>query len=244
MRLSYPRAGLLALAGLAIILLAAESLRRCVDVSSGSSPSSLFDLLPGPPGHQYKFLSSASSAQHSLSKDDGRICPTCDCLQTGSYLLSPWNQQIPTLDYLNSPQATKCDFARYLSHNLFVQSQIDPVPVPAASRLDLYNKFSSCPDTLFSFSFKRLKLHLPTAYAFTRTSRHGRLGAPEKRIRYLTRHAETIKEYYKLVETEGYLDGVPANDRQLLWLIIEDDDHINPEIARWLINSEIRESFL
>lgn len=242
MVLRHQRIGLLVLAGVTLFLLGSEAFRRSAAGSSDSytASSSLSDLLPGRL-RQHSFLSSSSSSlKHGSTVEEGLICPTCKCDETGSYLLAPWTGQLPTLVLLNSPQAQKQDFAHYLFHNLFVRSQSDPVPVPDASRLDLYKKFTSCPDTLYSFSFNGLKLHLPTAYAFTRTSRHGRLGAPEKRIRYLTRHADTIKEFYQLVGKEGYHDGVPAKDRQLLWLIIEDDDHINPEIAQWLLASSIR----
>lgn len=236
----HQRAAIIALAGITALLLATEALRRGVAGSNAYIPSTLSELNPLRHG-QYRFLP-VSSSRETTRRDDGRICPTCNCSETGSYLLSPWNGQLPTLDYLNSPHATKHDFAQYLSHHLFVQSQADPVPVPETSRIGLLNKFLACPDSLFSFSFTRIKLRLPTAYAFTRTSGHGRLGASDKRIRYLARHADTIKEYYRLVETEGYRDGTAAKDRQLLWIVIEDDDHINPEIAKWLIASEIRRS--
>lgn len=240
MGLRHQRVGLILLAGITVFLLGSEAFRRSVaGPADGYVSSNLSDLLPSRL-RQHSFLSSSKSLEYGAKLEDGQVCPTCNCEETASYLLSPWSGQLPTLDLLNSPQATKRDFAHYLSHNLFVQSQTDPIPVPDISRLEPYKKFSSCPDTLFSFSFKALKLHLPTAYAFTRTSRHGRLGAPEKRIRYLSRHAGTIKEFYELVRKEGYHDGVPAKDRQMLWLIIEDDDHINPEIAQWLLSSSIR----
>lgn len=228
------RAGLLALAGFTVLLLTSEALRR-------GATSALQTAYIGSARHeQHSFLSS-SSPRHKQNDNDGRICPTCNCSEIGSYLISPFNGQLPSIDYLNSPQATKRDFAQFMSHHLFVQGRADPIPVPDTSRIALSNRFITCPDELLSFSFAQLQLHLPTAYAFTRTSGHGRLGASEKRIRYLTRHADTFKEYYELVEREGYGDGKTAKDRQFLWIVIEDDDHINPEIAQWLASSDIRE---
>lgn len=232
----HKRACIFALGGLVLLCLACEALRRVIGPAAFASDY-LGTLLP----LQHEQQSFLTTSKHNKKGDDGLICPNCNCSETGSYLVSPYVGPQPHVKFLQSPQATKRDFAQYLSHHLFVQARNDPVPVPDASRIALTNRFISCPDSLLSFSFSKLKLNLPTAYAFTRTSGHGRLGASDKRIRYLTRHAETIKEYYRLVEKEGYSDGKKAKDRQFLWMIIEDDDHINPEIASWLATSEIRE---
>lgn len=237
----HQRACIAALAALTVILVACEALRRGSSASGFENDNlgaRLRDLLPLRHEQQQSLL---SSSKHGGKRDDGRICPTCNCSQTGSYLVSPYNSLLPHIKFLQSPQATKRDFAQYLSHHLFVLARNDPVPVPNASRIALTDKFITCPDSLLSFSFAKLKLNLPTAYAFTRTSGHGRLGATHKRIRYLTRHADTIKEYYQLVEKEGYADGKTAKDRQFLWVVIEDDDHINPDIADWLAATQIRE---
>jgi hypothetical protein len=224
----YYKLGILAFSIGAVLLLATEVLHEDTSVYTtlNTHKSHIFGSIAG------------QSVDDATSQS---LCPTCICSSLGSYLASTWISEPPTLNFLKSHKATERDFAKYLSHHVFLRSQSDPVAMPEQARTSLLNKYITCPDSLFSFSFKRLKLNLPTAYAFTRTSGHGRLGASEKRIRYLSRHADTIKEYYKLVEMEGYQDGVRASDRQLLWLVIEDDDHINPDIARWLLSSGIRE---
>ncbi|KAK9899152.1 glycosyltransferase family 43 protein [Cystobasidium minutum MCA 4210] len=235
----HKRARIFALATIAFLCLACEVFRRAVgspDFAASYLGPRFSELLPLQHERQ-SFLT--DSKKHGKNRNDGTICPTCNCSQPGSYLLSPYIGQQPHLKLLHSPQATKRDYARYLSHHLFVQARNDPVPVPDASRIALSDRFNSCPDALLSFSFSKLKPNLPTAYAFTRTSSHGRLGALDKRLRYFARHADTIKEYYQLVEKEGYADGKSAKDRQFLWMVIEDDDHINPDLAKWLEASEI-----
>ena len=42
----------------------------------------------------------------------------------------------------------------------------------------------------------------------------------ETRGAYFSRHVDTIKRHRKLVEANGFADGTPASERQLLWVIV------------------------
>lgn len=226
------RFALLAVSTVMVLLLVTEAIRReSIEPHAGLVPS--FMSLRR---HQL-FLGPGSGSAHN---PDGKVCPTCNCSEIGSFSSSPWAGNLPTLEHLWSRHATKADFARYLSHHILLSAQAEPLPVPDTSRMSLLQNFITCPDKLFSFSFDGLRMGLPTSYIFTRTGGKGRLGAAEKRLRYFRRHADTIREFHELAEKEGYYDGAKGEDKQLLWLIIEDDDHISPEIAQWLSTTGLR----
>ncbi|CAD6583232.1 MAG: Beta-1,3-glucuronyltransferase 2 (Glucuronosyltransferase S) [Cyphobasidiales sp. Tagirdzhanova-0007] len=63
---------------------------------------------------------------------------------------------------------------------------------------------------------------------------YGRLGDIPTRLRYFKRHADTISQFLRHVKNEGYRDGAMYTDRQLIWLIAEDGDAIDPATLKLL----------
>lgn len=60
----------------------------------------------------------------------------------------------------------------------------------------------------------------------------------------MQRHVEVMKEYQKLVAEKGFADGKGKDDRQLLWMVIEDEAVIEKQIEDVLRASGIRKSTL
>lgn len=169
-----------------------------------------------------------------------KICPSCNCSDFGSYALSSKHGNLPSLDRIYSGKSTPSEMAQYLATNIYMRSQADPTPMGDDIRAQMLSHFLTCPDKLFSYSFDGIQLRRPTSYIFTRVGGGDRLGTTQLRLKYLQRHADTMKEYNSMVEKEGFMDGLAAKDRQLLWIVVEDDEGIDTKTAKWLANSGIR----
>lgn len=103
----------------------------------------------------------------------------------------------------------------------------------------LVNYFTN-PDSLLAYSFKGLRLDTPTLYMYTRTGPGGKLANVEKRIKYFSRHVDTVRAYDDLIAEKGFLDGALPQDRQLIWIVVEDNAQIDSELAAYLKNTSIR----
>lgn len=103
----------------------------------------------------------------------------------------------------------------------------------------LVNYFTH-PDVLLAYSFKGLRLDTPTLYMYTRTGPGGKLADTTKRIKYFSRHVEAVRGYDELIAEKGFLDGVPPKNRQLLWVVVEDNAQIDLQLAEYLKNTSIR----
>ncbi|KAK9898578.1 glycosyltransferase family 43 protein [Cystobasidium minutum MCA 4210] len=165
------------------------------------------------------------------------ICPECDCTIPGYYSLSPrFSSPLPSLDEARKPGATKRTIKRYLLSEISHYLWMNPVFLPPTALAPLFQSFFTCPDNLIRLNFKGLEYGKPTTYMYTRTGDGGRLKANERRLRYFQRHIDTLKEYNRIVELEGFFDGAKAKDRQLIWILIEDNDHLNEDLNN-LMNS-------
>ena len=175
------------------------------------------------------------SSLHSRS-----ICPTCNSSEVGSFAKSSTAHPMPSLERLQSGKATEAEIARYIATNIYMRGQEDPTPMDDVARFKMLSTFLTNPDLLFSYSFEGIKMRRPTSYIFTRVGGGDRLGTSELRLKYLQRHADTIDEYHELVEREGFSYGVGTDDRQLLWIIVEDDAQIDQNTANWLASTGLR----
>ena len=180
-----------------------------------------------------------------LSEGPVRLCPECKCDKAGSYAeSSSFTVPIPTLEKLRSLVKTSRSFndrslLRYLLHHIQLQSTLDGLYVPDEAISWLLTNHFTCPDNLIAFNFDGLKLDKPTSYIYTRTGPGGKLAKWEDRGRYMKRHVGVIKDYQDLVSAKGFWDGVKGDDRQLLWLVVEDEANLEPQMEVLLRDSGI-----
>lgn len=86
------------------------------------------------------------------------------------------------------------------------------------------------------------KLGIPTAYIFTKTSWRGRTGPA--REGYFRRHMLTMRNHLLEMTNDGWPEsphneGRKRPDRQIVWIIVEDDEVLQDDIAELLADSEI-----
>lgn len=170
------------------------------------------------------------------------ICPECDCSVPGYYSLSPrFSTPLPTLAETRKASATKRTIKRYLLSEISHYMWMHPVFTPPTALAPLFQSFFTCPDNLIRLNFNGLEYGKPTTYMYTRTGDGGRLKANERRLRYFQRHIDTLIEYNRIVELEGFFDGAKAQDRQLIWILIEDGEHLNEDLNSLLSSTGLRE---
>lgn len=175
-----------------------------------------------------------------------QVCPECiisNCSIPGLYTLSSDAYgPSPTLKQVRRTKATPSTVKRFLLREISMYLWLHPVYTKEKALAPLWHEYATCPDSLIDYSFQGLSFDKPTAYIYTRTSASGgRLGKEAKVAKYFRRHAETIKQFQADVEHTGYLDDVPAEGRQLLWIVVEDDHRLNAKLARTLHQTGIRE---
>lgn len=170
------------------------------------------------------------------------ICPECNCSVPGSYYLSPrFVAPIPSIADARRSSATKRTIKRHLLSEISLYLWINPVYLPPTALAPLYSTYFGCPDRLIRLNFDGLQHDKPTTYMYTRTGDGGRLKANERRLRYFQRHIDTLYAYNDLVAAEGFPDGAKAEERQLIWIVIEDGDHLNEDLNHLLNSTGLRE---
>lgn len=132
--------------------------------------------------------------------------------------------------------------ARTLFHRIVIDNLLTPIFTSAAAVANLLQIALSCPDQLFSFDLTGLTPALPTMYVYTRTGATGRLGS--RRPRYFERHIASLHEYQAFVEEHVHKDGTPASARQLMWIVVEDADKLDPQLRQILQDSGIKHIYL
>lgn len=204
------------------------------------------------------FLSFSSQAQDGYGRVEGlvqsfvgpvqrpleleSICANCNCTVPGSFLLSAqYSKPIPSLAEVRAAKATKATIKRYLLHAISQYLWLHPHFLPETATAPLFTQYFTCPDALIRYDFRDLQQGKPTLYMYTRTGDGGRLKANERRMTYFRKHIETIRSYDDLIAREGFRDGLKAQDRQLLWILIEDGDRINETLDELMRVSGIRE---
>ena len=174
-----------------------------------------------------------------------RLCPDCKCDVAGSYATSSsFSVPVPALESIRASINTSKSFhnrslLRYLLHHIQLQSTLAGLFIADESISWLLTNHFTCPDNLIAFNFNRLTLDKPTSYIYTRTGPGGKLSQWTERGRYMQRHVDVIKEYQNLVLTEGFLDGLRGDERQLLWIVVEDDANLEPKMEQLLQDSGI-----
>jgi hypothetical protein len=188
-----------------------------------------------------------SDLEEEEQEDQGpvKLCRECQCDVPGSYAASKaFSLPVPSIDELRSIITKKRTFntpalLRYLLRTLLLQTTLDGIFLSDNAISQLLANHFTCPDVLISYNFEGLELDKPTSYIFTRTGAGGKLPEWKDRGRYLGRQAKTINKFLDLVHYKGYADGAKADDRQLIWLVVEDDSKMEPQLELLLRDSGI-----
>lgn len=184
--------------------------------------------------------------QNDLQLREGRplrLCPDCDCKKAGSFAasraaLTPLVSReelrgwVERTGSFHNPKILK-----YLLHHILLLPTLEGLFTPEDSIAWLLTAHMTCPDTLISYDFKGLELDKPTSYVYTRTGPGGKLSEWEKRSVYMERHVQMFKDYQDRIDSKGFMDGTRADDRQLLWLVIEDEAMMEPHLEELLRKS-------
>lgn len=85
------------------------------------------------------------------------------------------------------------------------------------------------PEELVAWNLTSLQLGLPTTYLFTKTHPTSKTGA--RRGDYLRRHTQTILRFQANRTMYGYEDGARAEDRQVLYIVVEDSPFIQTDLV-------------
>lgn len=193
-------------------------------------------------------LSARANVRIHAPHEAVRLCPDCDCLVAGAYASSPaFAVPVAKLDLLRERIRSSGSFhtrsvLRYLMHHIPLSSSLDGLFLKDSTIADSLILQFTCPDSLISFNFTGLALDKPTQYLYTRTGPAGRLKTWEQRRPYMDRQVNTLHDFQKLVQADGYEGGVPADARQLMWIVVEDDVSMEPGLERLLRESGIRMS--
>jgi hypothetical protein len=189
-------------------------------------------------------LSELEEKEMALS-EPVRICKECKCDVPGSYAASKaFFLPVPTTDKLRSVITKTRSFhepalLRYLSHTILLQSTLEGTFLNENAISELLTNHHTCPDALIAFNFEGLQLDRPTSYIYTRTGPGGKLADWTDRGKYMARQAKTINKHIDMVNRDGYLDGSKAHDRQLLWLVVEDESKMEGKLELLLRESGI-----
>lgn len=177
-----------------------------------------------------------------------RLCPTCDCKTVGAFLADPaFAIPVPPVAKLREQIRDTGSFStrsslRYLLHNIPLAASLRGVFLQETTVAKQLSQHYTCPDSLISFNFTGLALDKPTQYVYTRTGSGGRLKTWADRKPYMQRHVDMLHGHTDLVSVEGYEGGIPAEARQLVWIIVEDAVKIEPGLEKLLHASGIRMS--
>lgn len=95
---------------------------------------------------------------------------------------------------------------------------------------------------VLSWDLSRLDAGKPTTYMFTKTYGGGKVG--DDRSAYMQRHINTMHTFDAKIANASawdgkYEDGTPAAGRQLIWIIVEDGESIDQEVAATLAEGQI-----
>lgn len=83
---------------------------------------------------------------------------------------------------------------------------------------------------IYETNLKSLRPGLPTQFVITKTGPRSKIS--KKRPEYFDRLTRAMRENLDAVKKNGYRDGTPAEERQMLWIIAEDNDVIDPDVLQ------------
>lgn len=199
-----------------------------------------FSAMLGSSTPEYSSNEDATAHLHRLlaqtALDETGICSDCNATISGDFATSASFSNIPLLDraaaravFMQPGQnAGKALLKRYLIHHVPLAATVSGIWINSTQQSPLLSNYLSAPDNLLSYNLEGLRLDLPTAYIYTRTG--GTRFGNKRRLEYLQMHHDTIHTFEEKVKTDGYMDGVRFEDRQLLHIVVRDESTIDPEI--------------
>lgn len=183
---------------------------------------------------------SAIHAEDSAEEQDGEgpfvICPQCDETDMNGYARLGLASSIQG-DTMNAR------LVRHLERELLLKSWQEPVFMSNDSALGLYRNYLSRPDEMLSLSVNNLTIEKPTMYIYTRTGPSSKAGQ-KGRYRGLADHGKSLWRHIRYTRERGFQDGTLASERQILWIVIEDNSRIDPQLTEVLQQSGIGKLFL
>lgn len=187
------------------------------------------------------------SLEAQAALGDINICSGCNASVKGDFATSPSFSAVPLLDraaarsVFKEPgqNAGKALLKRYLVHHIPLAATISKAWMDSNQQNVMLNSYLSAPDSLLSYNLDGLRLDVPTAYIYTRTG--GTKLGNERRLQYFQMHHDTVRAFKEKVKKDGYMDGARFEDRQLLYIIVRDESHIDPEIDAFFKARSIRE---
>lgn len=170
--------------------------------------------------------SSLSFAEESIGSSFpvSDICTFCDCST------SPPSYPASLLP-ARSPSST-ADLGTFVRSRILA-TYCPHVYASDSVALDALHRSRRDPESLFAWNLQRLDPAKPTLYLFTKTSPDCSKTGIE-RVAYLKRHADTIARHRANVTTRGFFDGVKAEERQTIWIVVEDAELIHEGVADML----------
>ena len=190
------------------------------------------------------FLTITGSDAIALTSDIypslSNLCNICDCSTDPPTYLAARSQKH------SSSSAQRSDLPQ-LVRNAILDIQCQQIYSTRLNSLMTIRSFSKDPSSVLTWDLSRLNLHIPTTYMFTKTvptttQSERNVKDNVERSGYMQRHAETIHRFGKKMETTWkghYEDGTPAKDRQIVWIIVEDNGTIDPTVAATLAEADI-----
>ena len=166
------------------------------------------------------------------------LCNICDCTTVPP--------TYPAAHFISRAQAQRSDLPR-LVRNAFLDIQCQQVYSTRLNSLRTMRSVTKDWSTGLVWDLSTLDLNKPTTYMFTKTvptSTQSERNVKDnlERSAYMRRHVETIHKFQKKMETTWngkYEDGTSAQDRQIVWIIVEDNDTIDTGLAATLSDGNI-----
>lgn len=160
-----------------------------------------------------------------------QLCRSCNCSEPDSYA----GRGLSSSHLAQRPLSIESAVASVVEQHILLHGWYEPVFTYNQTLLDLYKQYLTCPDRSLALNLPSLRLDLPTMYLYTRTGPSSKLG--NGRELYMRLHAKNIKQHLDIVARDGYHDGVKGSARQVVWLVVEDNSFIDPNVDDLLYES-------
>lgn len=166
------------------------------------------------------------------------VCDICDCSTSPPSLSSS--------SFKSRDRSSRADLPG-LVRNAVLDIQCHGVYSTHTKSLVSLRDLLKDPSSTVQWNLTGLDLNKPTSFMFTKTvptsvSSERNVHDNAERSGYMHRHVETIHKFHKKLQGEWkgkYEDGTLAQDRQILWIIVEDDHVIDPLLAATLAEGRI-----
>jgi hypothetical protein len=165
------------------------------------------------------WLDDASQASEDVYPAPDAVCNYCDCSTSPPSLLK---------DHYRGPLRSRDHLSSYIRRQILA-SYCRRIAMSSSASYALINTRRR-PEELVAWNLTSLRLGLPTTYLFTKTHPTSKTGA--RRGDYLRRHTEAINRFQANRTMYGYEDGARGEDRQLLYIVVEDSPFIQSDLVR------------